>query len=197
METFGLFWKASLLTKNFLGYFLGNFWKSFWYFYFNIWSHWFYSKSCTNFLQIINILVHFRQRQLLHLAYFQPLLGKINEDILLFQKWAIPDLSLKIANDWIRTADHWYRKQPLCQLSHNHWLPNAYILFVPRIGSNFDRFSLALIYSSVLHFVQGRKEAFPVKVNCFHQLRQITQANYEGLKGYKHQQCPSDISVIN
>ena len=28
------------------------------------------------------------------------------------------------ANDWIRTADHWYRKQPLYQLSHNHcpWL---------------------------------------------------------------------------
>ena len=26
----------------------------------------------------------------------------------------------KIANDWIRTADLWYLKQPLYQLSHNH-----------------------------------------------------------------------------
>ena len=23
-------------------------------------------------------------------------------------------------NDWIRTADLWYQKRPLCQLSHNH-----------------------------------------------------------------------------
>ena len=25
------------------------------------------------------------------------------------------------ADGWIRTADLWYQKQPLCQLSHNHW----------------------------------------------------------------------------
>ena len=24
------------------------------------------------------------------------------------------------ANDWIRTADLWYQKRPLYQLSHNH-----------------------------------------------------------------------------
>ena len=24
------------------------------------------------------------------------------------------------ANDWIRTADLWFQKRPLCQLSHNH-----------------------------------------------------------------------------
>ena len=25
-----------------------------------------------------------------------------------------------LADDWIQTADLWYWKQPLCQLSHNH-----------------------------------------------------------------------------
>ena len=28
--------------------------------------------------------------------------------------------NLNFANDWIQTADHWYWKQPLYQLSHNH-----------------------------------------------------------------------------
>ena len=28
--------------------------------------------------------------------------------------------SIKFANDWIRTADLWFWKQPLCQLNHNH-----------------------------------------------------------------------------
>ena len=28
--------------------------------------------------------------------------------------------NINFANDWIQTADLWYRKQPLYQLSHNH-----------------------------------------------------------------------------
>ena len=28
--------------------------------------------------------------------------------------------NIKFANDWIRTTDLWYRKQPLNQVSHNH-----------------------------------------------------------------------------
>ena len=28
--------------------------------------------------------------------------------------------SINFADDWIRTADLWYQKQPLYQLSHNH-----------------------------------------------------------------------------
>ena len=32
------------------------------------------------------------------------------------------EISIKIANDWIRTEDPWGRKGlPLYQLSHNHW----------------------------------------------------------------------------
>ena len=56
--------------------------------------------------------------------------------LLFFKKWAIPSLFFFIflfsiwltenvqytffANDWIRTADLWNRKQPLYQMSHNH-----------------------------------------------------------------------------
>ena len=29
--------------------------------------------------------------------------------------------SIKVADDWIRTRVLWYRKQPLCQLRHNHF----------------------------------------------------------------------------
>ena len=28
--------------------------------------------------------------------------------------------NINFADDWIRTLDLWYRKRPLCQLSHNH-----------------------------------------------------------------------------
>ena len=28
--------------------------------------------------------------------------------------------NINFVNDWIRTADLWYRKQPLYHLSHNH-----------------------------------------------------------------------------
>ena len=33
--------------------------------------------------------------------------------------------NMNFANDWIQTADLWSRKQPLYQLSHNHWI--AYV----------------------------------------------------------------------
>ena len=32
---------------------------------------------------------------------------------------------LKFANDWIRTADVWNWKRPLCQLSHHHHCPSS------------------------------------------------------------------------
>ena len=61
-----------------------------------------------------------------------------------FQKWAIPGLfffifvvsiqltvnkcSINFADHWIRTADLWYWKQPLYQLSHNHCPKNCLTL---------------------------------------------------------------------
>ena len=38
-QLFGLFWKTSLLCKNCISYFLGNFWKNWATFFSNIWSH--------------------------------------------------------------------------------------------------------------------------------------------------------------
>ena len=29
--------------------------------------------------------------------------------------------NINFTNDWIRTVDLWYQKQPLYQLSHNHF----------------------------------------------------------------------------
>ena len=37
-----------------------------------------------------------------------------------FQQLIVNMLIIKLANDWIGTTDLWYRKRPLCQLSHNH-----------------------------------------------------------------------------
>ena len=61
----------------------------------------------------------------------------------ILKKWTIPGLflfifvfsiqliinkcSINFADDWSRTADLWYRKRPLYQLSHNHF-PNEYSL---------------------------------------------------------------------
>ena len=39
LQLFGRFWKTSLWCKNYIGYFLGNFWKNWATFYFFIWSH--------------------------------------------------------------------------------------------------------------------------------------------------------------
>ena len=30
-------------------------------------------------------------------------------------------LNINITDDWIKTADLWYRKQPIYQLGHNHY----------------------------------------------------------------------------
>ena len=51
-----------------------------------------------------------------------------------FKKWANPGLFFLLFSsfqhdDWIRTADLWYRKRPLCQLSHNH-CPVSFITFL-------------------------------------------------------------------
>ena len=35
-----------------------------------------------------------------------------------------------LADDWIRTADLWYQKRPLCQLSHNHCLSVSFFLSI-------------------------------------------------------------------
>ena len=37
--------------------------------------------------------------------------------------------NINFANDWIRTADLWYRKRPLYQLSHNHF-PKKYFCYL-------------------------------------------------------------------
>ena len=38
------------------------------------------------------------------------------------------NINIIFADDWIRTADLWYRKRPLYQLSHNH-CPQFYLNF--------------------------------------------------------------------
>ena len=38
--------------------------------------------------------------------------------------------NINFANDWIRTVDLWYQKQPLYQLSHNHF-PGKYCITRP------------------------------------------------------------------
>ena len=37
-----------------------------------------------------------------------------------FRLFDTVDTELNFADEFIRTADLWYRKRPLCQLSHNH-----------------------------------------------------------------------------
>ena len=41
---------------------------------------------------------------------------------LFYKQLTVIKCSLKVPNDWIRTRVFWYRKQPLCQLRHNHCL---------------------------------------------------------------------------
>ena len=41
---------------------------------------------------------------------------------LFYKQFKVNNGSIKAADDWIRTPDLWFRKQPLCQLSHNHCL---------------------------------------------------------------------------
>ena len=41
---------------------------------------------------------------------------------------------LYFAGDWIRTADLWYRKRPLCQLSHNNCPCHYYIYVGIKLG---------------------------------------------------------------
>ena len=43
--------------------------------------------------------------------------------------------SINFADDWIRTTDLWYQKQPLYQLSHNHC--PYYMLFKKTYRTNF------------------------------------------------------------
>ena len=50
--------------------------------------------------------------------------------------------SINLANDWIRTADLWYRKRPLCQLSHNH---------CPIIFAILGNYILTMAYLVLVH----------------------------------------------
>ena len=70
----------------------------------------------------------------LFFVYFRSFLNKhdnILKCVILGLFFFIFDLSIELtvnvqynfANDWIRTADLWNRKQPLYQLSHNHCPP--------------------------------------------------------------------------
>ena len=78
-----------------------------------------------------------------YLSILEPNLRTI---LYFFKKWAIPGLffiifvfsiqltvnkySINFANGWIRTADLWYRKQLLYQLSHNHCPTILYLLHI-------------------------------------------------------------------
>ena len=59
--------------------------------------------------------------------------------------------NINFANDWIQTADLWYWKQPLYQLSHNHYI----LLFAAPISkrklnkiSNQESFLYTVIFAS-------------------------------------------------
>ena len=41
-------------------------------------------------------------------------------------QFTVNQCSLTISDEWIRTADLWCQKQPLCQLSHNHCRKEEY-----------------------------------------------------------------------
>ena len=67
----------------------------------------------------------------------------------------VNNINIKFADDWIRTADLWYQKRPLYQLSHNHFpylLSPSYLLkSVPPKSSDqqFYHFVLKLSRSNV------------------------------------------------
>ena len=84
-----------------------------------------------------------------------------------FFKWAIPGLfififvfsiqltvyncSINFADDWIWTADLWYWKRPLCQLSHNHcplYSKDFQKAFFLKMGHPWPLFHLFLVFSN-------------------------------------------------
>ena len=38
--------------------------------------------------------------------------------------------NINFADDWSRTADLWYQKQPLYQLSHNHFPVSSHVVML-------------------------------------------------------------------
>ena len=48
-------------------------------------------------------------------------------------------LHIKLADDWIRTADCWCCKPPLHQLSHNHWPDNKDLVFLELMFEFYER----------------------------------------------------------
>ena len=51
------------------------------------------------------------------LGHFRPLFAIFTS----FQQLTVNMFIINLANEWIRTAELWYWKRPLCQLSHNHF----------------------------------------------------------------------------
>ena len=51
---------------------------------------------------------------------------------LFYKQLTVNKCSIKVADDWIRTWVLWYRKQPLCQLRHNH-LPKCDFFYPNRL----------------------------------------------------------------
>ena len=72
--------------------------------------------------QIINLLCKF----CLKMGHSRPLFLYFR---LFYKQLTVNKCSIKVADDWIRTRVLWYRKQPLCQLRHNH-CPALQILFM-------------------------------------------------------------------
>ena len=46
-------------------------------------------------------------------------------------------ININFADDWIRTPDLWYRKQPLYQLNHNHWARDK--VYMSRKWADYNR----------------------------------------------------------
>ena len=85
--------------------------------------------------------------------------------------------NINFADDWIRTADLWYWKQPLYQLSHNHYWHFKIEFFQPREWGRSSKVCWhprrrQLQPDAVLH--HGRRRPLPTNV---HQWRGQAERN--------------------
>ena len=100
--------------------------------------------------------------------YLLNTLNGIVDRLIFEKKWAIPGLflfifvfsiqliinkcSINFADDWSRTADLWYRKQPLYQLSHNHF-PFNLCKYNVYVSQQLPELTNACLKSASINFI--------------------------------------------
>ena len=101
-------------------------------------------RQCCAKMQFFQLTTfHRRSKKIRSVVWAGPNWGV---SFLFLKKWAIPGLfffifafsiwltvnkcSINLTNDWIRTADLWYWKQPLCQLSQNHCTGVSFLTYL-------------------------------------------------------------------